>query len=86
MIRAWLMMLWGRVWPYIAAVGAALGAVLAIRQSGKRAGRDQAERQRMESDNEGMRNAIKARDDAFQMDINAARDRAKRRVRDRTKR
>lgn len=86
MLSAFFVRLWARVWPYVAGVGAVIAAAVTIRQSGKRAGQDQAERQRMESDNEGMRNAIKARDDAFQMDIDAARDRAKRRVRDRTKR
>lgn len=43
MIRAWMVILWSRVWPYIATVSAAFGAVLAIRQSGKRAGRHEAE-------------------------------------------
>lgn len=55
MIRAWLMMLWGRVWPYIAALGAALGAVLAIRQSGKRAGRQEAEREQANAASEQRR-------------------------------
>ncbi|MFA5595958.1 MAG: hypothetical protein WDA26_00145 [Pusillimonas sp.] len=33
--------IWGKAWPYIAAIGAAFAAVLAIRQSGKAAGRQE---------------------------------------------
>ncbi|WJJ93983.1 hypothetical protein [Neopusillimonas aromaticivorans] len=33
--------IWGKVWPYLAAIGAAFAAVLAIRQSGKAAGRQE---------------------------------------------
>ena len=33
--------LWAKVWPYLAAIGAAFAAVLAIRQSGKAAGRQE---------------------------------------------
>lgn len=45
MITAFFAGLWARVWPYVAAVGAAFAAVLAIRQSGKAAGRQEAEQQ-----------------------------------------
>ncbi|MFW7343543.1 hypothetical protein V0R37_18620 [Pollutimonas sp. H1-120] len=34
--------LWGRIWPYIAAVGVVLAGLLAVRQSGKSAARTEA--------------------------------------------
>lgn len=40
-----LQALWGRVWPYIAALAALGAAVIGIRQSGKAAGRQEVEQQ-----------------------------------------
>ncbi|NYT63946.1 hypothetical protein H0A66_16635 [Alcaligenaceae bacterium] len=41
MPAAILTRIWGRVWPYIAALGALIVAVIGIRQSGKAAARTQ---------------------------------------------
>lgn len=46
----WLQALWSRIWPYIATVAAAFAAFFAIRQSGKAAGRQEAEHQQREVD------------------------------------
>lgn len=81
MISIWLKALWGRVWLYIAAVGAAFGAMLAIRQSGKRAGRQEAEAQQLKQTLQGVEDARKARSEIDALSDGAVRDRAKRRMR-----
>jgi hypothetical protein len=61
MIAAFFGRLWARAWPYITAVGAAFAAVVAIRQSGKSAGRAEAKIDQLEAD-------AKAREKAREMD------------------
>ncbi|NYT46317.1 hypothetical protein H0A64_15965 [Alcaligenaceae bacterium] len=73
--------LWGKVWGYVVLAGAILAGLFALRQSGKTAGKQEAERERLETDNKGMENAIKARDEILQMDDDAIRDRARKRMR-----
>lgn len=73
--------LWGKVWGYVVLAGALVASLIALRQSGKVAGRQEVERERLETDNKGMENAIKARDEILQMDDAAIRDRARKRMR-----
>lgn len=80
-----LSQIWARIWPYIAAIGAAFVAVRAIRQSGKAAGRAEVEREQDKAIIEGMKNAREARDEIDAMDDSAVRDRARQRMRNRTR-
>jgi len=50
MIAAFFTRAWAKVWPYLAAIGAALAAVLAIRHSGKAAGKQEARIDQLEAD------------------------------------
>lgn len=77
----WLQALWGRVWPYIATVGAALAAVLAIRQSGKAAGRAEAERTKLEAQVRAGEKSREAAAEIESLDDAAVRDRARQRMR-----
>ena len=81
MLLTTLKALLDKVWGYALVAGAILAGLLAVRQSGKTAGKQAAERERLETDNKGMENAIKARDEILQMDDAAIRDRARKRMR-----
>lgn len=64
----WLKSLLGRVWPYIAAVGAAFAAVVAIRQSGKAAGKAEVTRQQTEEALDAIRRSNANREEVARMD------------------
>ncbi|MGB6104599.1 MAG: hypothetical protein WBF88_12230 [Pusillimonas sp.] len=57
--------LWARVWPYIAAIGAAFAAVLAIWQSAKAVGRQQIQQEVNEA-------AAKGREKAREVEFETA--------------
>lgn len=75
-------LLWVKVWPYLAAVGAALAAIFAIRQSGKAEGKAEARQEQMESDLEAGRNRNEAISKVDSMDDDAVRELARKRMRD----
>ena len=74
--------LWVKIWPYLAAVGAAFAAFFAIRQSGKAAGKAQAKMEQMEGDLKAGRNRNEATTQVDRMDDDAVRDLARKRMRD----
>lgn len=74
--------LWAKVWPYLAAVGAAFAAFFAIRQSGKAAGKAEAKREQMEGDLKAGRNRHEATTQVDRLDDDAVRDLARKRMRD----
>ena len=78
--------LWGRVWPYIAAIGAAFAAVLAIRQSGKAAGRTEAKINQLEANAKARGESREAAAQIDRLDDDAVRDRARERMRNATRR
>lgn len=82
----WLQALWSRIWPYIAAVGAAFAAVLAIRQSGKAAGRQEARIDQLEADRVAVEESREAAAEIERLDDAAVRDRARKRMRDAARR
>lgn len=77
--------LFGRIWPYIALVGAVLTGLLAVRQSGKSAGKQEAKAEQAEATIKGMGDAREARNEIDSLDDVAVRDRARQRMRDRSK-
>ena len=77
----WLQALWGRVWPYITAVGAVLAGLLAVRQSGKSAGRAEARIDQLEADQKAVGEARDERQKVDALGDAAARDAAARWVR-----
>lgn len=77
----WLQSLWARVWPYLAAVGAALTAVVAIRQSGKAAGKSEARIDQLEADQKAVGEAREERQKVDALGDDAARRDAARWVR-----
>lgn len=78
----WLQALWARIWPYIAAIGAALAAVVAIRQSGKAAGKAEAHIDQLKADASARRERDEAAATIERLDDAAVRDRARERMRD----
>lgn len=77
----WLSALWGRVWPYVAAVGAILAGLFAMRQSGKVAGRQEAQAKQNEETIKAMEAAREAHAEIDALDDDAVRDRARERMR-----
>ncbi len=77
--------LFGRIWPYIAVVGAVLAGLFAVRQSGKAAAKQEAKAEQAEATIKGMEDARDARDEIDSMDDAAVRDRARQRMRDRSR-
>jgi len=80
-----LQALWGRAWPYIALIAAAFAAFFGIRQSGKVAGRQEAKAEQAKADIKGMEDARDARAEIDSLDDAAVRDRARQRMRNRTR-
>lgn len=64
----WLRSLGARLWPYIAAVGAVLVGLVAIRQSGKQAGRAEVQQKQTEATAEQRRRINEADTKLAQMD------------------
>ena len=60
--------LWGRIWPYIAAVGAVLAGLAAVRQGGKQAGREEIEQKRNADALDAIRRSNANREEVSQMD------------------
>lgn len=81
MIKALL----GRIWPYIAVVGAVLAGLFAVRQSGRAAGKQEVETKQAEATIKGMEAAREARNEIDSLDDAAVRDRARQRMRNRSK-
>lgn len=81
MIAALIARIWGRIWPYIAAVGAVLAGLLAIRQSGKAAGRQEARIDQLEADQKAVGEAREERQKVDALGDDAARRDAARWVR-----
>jgi len=76
----WLRALGARIWPYIAAVGAVLAGLLAIRQGGKAAGRAEARIDQLEADASARRERDEAASTIERLDDAAVRDRARTRM------
>lgn len=81
-----LQALWAKVWPYLAAIGAAFAAVLAIRQSGKAAGKAEAMMEQMEADLEAGRIRNEAVTEVERLDGDDVRELARQRMRKSAKR
>lgn len=77
----WLSALWARVWPYIAAAGAILAGLFAVRQSGKAAGRQEVQAKQNEETIKAMEAAREAHAEIDALDDDAVRDRARQRMR-----
>jgi hypothetical protein len=71
-----LQSLWSRIWPYIAAIGAAFAAVLAIRQSGKAAGRQETRQEINEAEALARKEVRRVEDQIDSMGDDSVRDRA----------
>lgn len=83
----WLQALWGRIWPHIAAIGAALVAVVAIRQSGKAAGKQEARIDQLEANQKAVEQARNVENETAAMDDDAvARESIDKWVRDAARR
>lgn len=67
----WIQALWLRIWPYIAAIGAAFAAVFAIRQSGKAAGKAEVTQKQTEEALDAMRKSNANREEVARMDDDA---------------
>lgn len=67
----WLQTLWSRIWPYIAAVGAAFAAVVAVRQSGKAAGKQEARIDQLEANQKAVEQARNVENETAAMDDDA---------------
>lgn len=67
--------LWGRIWPYIAAAGAVLAGLAAVRQSGKSSGRAEAEREQHAAASEQRRKINEADTKLVEMDDDDVRRR-----------
>lgn len=74
--------LWSKVWPFLAAIGAAFAAFFAVRQSGMAAGKAEAQMEQMEADLEAGRNRNEATAQVDRLDDDAVRDLARERMRD----
>lgn len=81
MIAAFFASIWGRIWPYLVAAGAAVVATLAIWRSGKSAGRKDARIDQLEADASVREKAREASAEIDRLDDPAVRDRAERWVR-----
>lgn len=77
--------IFGRIWPYVAVVGVVLAGLFVVRQSGKSAGKKEAKAAQAETTIKGMGDARDARDEIDSMDDSAVRDRARERMRNRTR-
>jgi hypothetical protein len=66
-----LQALWAKVWPYIAVAGAVLAGLFAVRQSGKSAGRAEAERKQTAQALEAIRKSNANREEVARMDGDA---------------
>ncbi|MFC4296955.1 hypothetical protein ACFO0J_02735 [Castellaniella hirudinis] len=74
MIAAFFTSLWGRIWPWVAGAGAALVAALAIWQSGKSAGRQEAETEVMRRDQQAKREADAVANEVDRLDDDSLPD------------
>ena len=77
--------LFGRIWPYIAAFGVLVAAVIGIRQAGKAAGKQEAQAKQAQADIKGMNDARDAREEIDALDDDSVRDRARQRMRNNTR-
>lgn len=82
MIAAFLTSLWGRIWPYIAAIGAGVVAAAAIWRSGKAAGRQDARIDQLQADASAREKGREAGAEIDRLDDDGVRDRARQRMRD----
>lgn len=80
MIAAFFTGLWGRIWPWVAGAGAAVVAALAIRQSGKSAGRQEARIDQLEADRAAVEESREAAAEIDRLDDDGVRDRARQRM------
>jgi len=73
--------LWAKVWPYLAAAGAILAGLFAVRQSGKTAGRQEVRAKQNEETIKAMEAAREAHAEIDALGDDAVRDRARQRMR-----
>lgn len=73
------------IWPYIVGLAGIVAGLFYARQSGKEAGRREVEKQKVEQVLKGIQDAREARSEIDAMDDDAVRDRARQRMRKRSR-
>jgi len=77
----WLRALGARIWPYIATAAGIIAGLFFVRQSGKQAGRAEAERSKLEAQVRAGEKSREAAAEIESLDDAAVRDRARQRMR-----
>ncbi len=70
----WLQALWGRVWPYVAGLAGIVVGLFFVRQSGKTAGRQEAETEVMRRDQQAKREADAVANEVDRLDDDSLPD------------